>query len=79
MEGTSPGRKRRFRVHREFECSRIEQAMLAAAYRRILPDERLRFVQRNGDPIDGCSGDSQPASQANTDSILDYVSATGGH
>lgn len=77
MEGRSPKRKRRFRVHREFECSRIEQAMLAAAYRRILPKERLSFVQRDDDPLDG-SG-SQPAWQESTDSILDYVSATGGH
>lgn len=79
MEGRSPKRKRRFRVHREFECSRIEQAMLAAAYRRILPNEQLSFVQRDDDPFDGCSSGSQPASQESTDPILDYVSATGGH
>lgn len=79
MEGTSPKRKRRFRVHREFECSRIEQAMLAAAYRKILPDDRLSFVERNGDPIDRGNGDSQPALRESTDSILHYVLATGGH
>ena len=79
MEGTSLGKKRRFRIQREFECSRIEQAMLATAYRRILPDDRLSFVERNGAPIDGCNGDNQPTSEQNTDSILHYVSATGGH
>ena len=77
MEGTCPGRKGRFRVYREFECSRIEQAMLAAAYRKILPNDRLSFVQRNDVRSDGC--DSQTASQESTDSLLDYVSATGGH
>jgi hypothetical protein len=53
--------------------------MLAAAYRRILPDDGLSFVEGNGDPIDRCNGDSQTVSQENTDSILHYVSATGGH
>jgi hypothetical protein len=79
MEGTSPGKKRRFRIHREFECSRIEQAMLAAAYRRVLPEDRLSFAESNRDPIDRCQEASQPASQDNTDSPPTYVSARGGH
>jgi hypothetical protein len=79
MEGTSPGRKGRFRVHREFECSRIEQAMLAAAYRSILPEDRLRFAERNGDPVDRCADNGRLTSPENTDSKLHYVSAIGGH
>jgi len=79
MEGASPTRKRRFRVHREFEGSRIELAMLAAAYRRILPENRLSLVERNSDPIDRRHDDGQPASQENIDSIQHYVSAIGRH
>lgn len=78
MEGTSRGRERRFRIHREFECSRIEQAMLAAAYRKVLPEDRLSFAESDGVPIDRQEA-SQPASQDNTDSKPANVSATGGH
>lgn len=79
MEGASPTRKKRFRVHREFERSRIELAMLAAAYRRILPEDRLSLAERNVDPMDPRHDDGQPASQENLDSIQHYVSAIGGH
>jgi hypothetical protein len=77
MEGRSPRRKGRFRVQREFECSRIEQAMLAAAYERILPDDRLTFVEHIIDLGDHANN-SQGTSRENTDSIPHYVSATGG-
>ena len=79
MEGRSPKRKWKIRVDREFECSRIEQAMLAEAYRRILPDHRLSLVERNSHTIDGCNGDGQPVSQGDTNSTPHYVSAMGGH
>jgi hypothetical protein len=79
MEGRSPRKTRRFRVHREFECSRIEQAVLAAAYRKVLPDERLSLVERDGDAIARCNGDGQPDSQRDTNSVPRYVSAIGGH
>lgn len=79
MEGASPTRKRRFRIHREFERSRIELAMLAVAYRRILPDDRLSLAERNSDPIDRRHQDGQAASQKYIDSIQHYVSAIGGH
>ena len=79
MEGTSPATKRRFRVHREFECSRIEQAMLAAAYRSILPEDRLSFAERNSDRMDRSPDAGQPASQENSDSKHHYVWAIGGH
>lgn len=79
MEGRSPRRKGRFRVHREFECSRIEQAMLAAAYRTVLPDERLSLVERNRQTVDRCDGDGEPAWQWDRNSVPRYVSAMGGH
>ena len=79
MEGRPLRRKRRFRVHREFECSRIEQAMLAAAYRRILPDDRLSLAERNGDAMDRCNGDGQLVPQEDTISTSRYASAMGGH
>ena len=42
MEGRSQRNGRTIRVQREFECSRLEQAMLAEAYRRVLPNDRVR-------------------------------------
>ena len=73
MEGRSTDRERRFKVHRMFESSRIEQAMLAAAYRRILPEDRLRFAERHSDAIDCRQGDCQLAPQVNAISIPCYV------
>lgn len=69
MEGRSPSKTRRFRVHREFECSRIEQAVLAAAYRKVLPDEHLNLVERNSDAIDRCNGDVQRDWQGDTNPV----------
>ena len=69
---------RRFRVHREFECSRLEQAMLAAAYRRILPNDRLKLVERNNTTIDRCDGEDQPAVHKGTDLSICYATAMGG-
>jgi hypothetical protein len=79
MEGASPTRKGRFRVHREFERSRIELAMLATAYRRIVPEDRLSLAERNGDPTDRRSADSQSDLQEHIDWIQHHVSAIGGH
>jgi len=79
MEGTSPKNRKRFQVHREFECSRIEQALLAEAYRRILPDDLLKFVERD------LVGHGQDSSSARCDvpkdmnSVTDCVLAMGGH
>ena len=78
MEGTSPGRKGRFRVSREFECSRIEQAMLAAAYRRILPDDRLKLVERENSSVNRCNDEGRSASYGDTDSSHHYAMAMGG-
>ena len=79
MEGTSQGSKERFRVHRKFECSRIEHAMLAEAYRRILPDNCLNLVERNNTAIDRCNGESQPVLQEGTNLQPNYVTAMEGH
>lgn len=79
MEGTSPGKKGRFRVHREFECSRIEQAMLASAYRSILPEDQLRFAERSSDPGAENPEAVGPAIEENTDSKQHDVLAIGGH
>jgi hypothetical protein len=79
MEGRSQRNKERFQVHREFESSRIEQAMLAEAYRRILPDNCLNLVERNNTLLDRCNGESQPALQELTKLRPNYVTAIGGH
>lgn len=81
MEGRSPRKKTRLRVQREFECSRIEQAVLAAAYQTILPDDRVSFTERNPGRFGPVDRDSQqPASQINnTDCSLHFASAIGGH
>ena len=69
---------RRFQVHREFECSRLEQAMLAAAYRRVLPNDRLRLVERKSTTIDHCIGQGQPAVHKDTNLSHHYAAAMGG-
>ena len=79
MEGRSQRNQKRFQVHREFESSRIEQAMLAEAYRRILPDNCLNLVERNNTSIDRCNGESQPVLQDGTNLLPNYVTAIGGH
>lgn len=82
MEGTSrtksKERRKKVHVYREFECSRIEQALLAAAYRRILPEERLKLAQGNNGRHDRRDGHAI-ASHDNHDSKPHHVSARGGH
>ena len=79
MVGRSQRKKERYRVHRKFECSRIEHAMLAEAYRRILPDSRLSFVERNKTTIDRCNAEGQPVLQEGENLLPNYVAAIGGH
>lgn len=79
MAGRSQRKKERYRVHRKFECSRIEHAMLAEAYRRILPDGRLSFVERNKTTIDRCNGEAQPVLQEGKNVLPNFVTAIGGH
>ncbi len=78
MEGRSQRNGRTIRVQREFECSRLEQAMLAEAYRRILPNDRLRLVERPNGTVHSCQHESLPGWQDATHSSLDHVAATGG-
>ena len=79
MEGISQGSKERFRVHRKFECSRIEHAMLAEAYRRILPENCLSLVERNSTAINRSNGAIQADFQDGTNVLPNYVTAIGGH
>jgi hypothetical protein len=65
-------------VHREFEISRLEQAMLAAAYRRILPDDRLKLVERENPSVNRCNDKGRSASYGDTDSSHHYATAMGG-
>lgn len=78
MEGGSRS-GRRIRVYRKFECSRLEQTVLAEAYRRILPNERLKLVERsNATAGEGCNGVGRAAVPQDTDLSADYVTAMGG-
>ena len=79
MEGISQVSKGRYRVYRKFECSRIEHAMLAEAYRRILPDNCLSLVERNSTAINRCNGESKSVLQEVTKLRPNYVTAIGGH
>jgi len=45
MEGTSHRRKRVLVVRRDYERSRLEQAQLAAAYERVLPEVRVVLAE----------------------------------
>ena len=69
---------RRFQVHREFECSRLEQAMLAAAYRRVLPNDRLMIVERKSTTINHCVGQGLHAVHKDENLSHYYASAIGG-
>ncbi len=45
MEGTSHRRRRVLVVRRDYENSRLEQAQLAAAYERVLPEVRVVLAE----------------------------------
>ena len=80
MEGRSPRKKTKLRVQREFECSRIEQAMLASAYQTILPNDRVSFSQRSQEALSPTDCDNQLALQIdNADCSPHFASAIGGH
>jgi hypothetical protein len=78
MEGRSQRNGRTIRVQREFECSRLEQAMLAEAYRRVLPNDRVRLVERPNGTVDSCQHESLSGWQDDTHLSRDYVTAMGG-
>ena len=77
MEGNRPDGKRRIRIHREFECSRIEQAMLAVAYRAILPEAGLHLVER-GDVGAACDEITEPVAYEDSTSVSNHPVAIGG-
>jgi hypothetical protein len=80
MEGRSPRKKTRLRVQREFECSRIEQAVLAAAYQAILPDDRVTFTERVPAAIEPAHRDKECVLEIDTaDCESQFASAIGGH
>ena len=78
MEGRSHRNGKRIRVQRQFECSRLEQAMLVEAYRRILPNGRLIFVERTNDTIDHAGSKVRPVVHDDTDLSHHYATAIGG-
>ena len=47
MEGSAAAAVRRMGVEHSFECSRLEQALLAEAYQRIVPGIRRRTGKRD--------------------------------
>jgi hypothetical protein len=44
MEGVQPSRKRIGRVQRVFENSRLGEELLATAYQRVLPEQRIQLI-----------------------------------
>lgn len=46
MEGPRTAEVRKVAVEHRFECSRLEQALLAQAYRKVVPDIRQRIGLR---------------------------------
>jgi hypothetical protein len=44
MEGSTAAAVRKLGVEHDFECSRLEQALLARAYERIVPSVRRRIA-----------------------------------
>lgn len=49
MEGSTAVAVRRLRVEHGFECSRIEQALLARAYQQAVPSIRRRLGGREAE------------------------------
>jgi len=47
MEGSTAVAVRRLGVEHDFECSRLEQALLARAYQQLVPIIRRRISGRN--------------------------------
>jgi len=80
MEGRSPRKKTKLRVQREFECSRVEQAVLASAYQTILPDDRVSFTERVLAAVGPAERDANVLFRLRTaDCSSQFASAIGGH
>ena len=76
MDRKSQKESKRIRIQREFECSRLEQAMLAEAYRKVLPCGGFKLVEE----AESDHGDSriQVIATENVDSAVSHSMATGG-
>lgn len=46
MEGSRAAAVRNLEVEHDFECSRLEQALLAQAYQKVVPELRRRIGVR---------------------------------
>ena len=66
MEGTSHRRKRVLVVGRDYESSRLEQAQLAAAYERVLPEVGVVLAE------------SRPRAKSSTAAPLVFASEWAG-
>ena len=78
MDGRSREESKTIRIQREFECSRLEQSMLAEAYRKVLPNAGLKFVERPACEIGHSRSDAQAVLPGNESSLIDPAMATGG-
>ena len=66
MEGSTRRQTRILRVKRGFECSRLEHALLAAAYEQVVRGIRCRLPARQGDTHRGlgkCCNPQQPVAK----------------
>ncbi len=77
MEGTSHRRKRVLMVQRDDENSRLEQAQLAAAYERVLPEVRVVLAESRPWAKSSVAGPVVFASESV--SIQSGLCAMGGH
>ena len=78
MDGRSRNASKRIRIQRDFERSRLEQSMLAEAYRKVLPNAGLKFVERSDCEIGHSRSDAQAVLPGNESSLIDHAMATGG-
>ena len=78
MDGRSRNASERIRVEREFECSRLEQSMLAEAYRKVLPNAGLKFVERIDCEIEHGQSDAHVVLPDNESLLINHAMAMGG-
>ena len=78
MDGRNLRKNGPIRVLRDFECSRIEQAVLAAAYRRILPEDRLSLAEACSAPAEPILRDTEHQRRVNISQARQPAIATGG-
>jgi hypothetical protein len=61
MEGSTAVAVRRLGVEHDFECSRLEQALLARAYQRVVPRVRRRVGGRDTETRNSATRTYTPA------------------